>query len=97
VAFLLGGASSVDEYTIIRDTIVLGRQMPARVTVDDGLLQEALLATGIKNSRAVVQAALRLLIEIQGQTAIRRFRGGVTWHGHLSDMREGRMAQEQAP
>ncbi len=43
----------------------------------------AMRSSGLRTKRTLVQAALRLLVEIQGQTGIRKLRGKVQWEGDL--------------
>ena len=64
--------------------------MRVNIVVDDRLIQAAMRATGLKTRRAVVEAGLRLLIQVKGQTGIRRLRGKVKWEGNLDEMRTGR-------
>ena len=65
--------------------------MRTNIVIDDALLQEAMQATGLTTKRAVVEAGLRLLVQIQAQTDIRRLRGKIPWAGDLDEMRQGRM------
>jgi Arc/MetJ family transcription regulator len=60
------------------------------LTLDDDLLQAAMRASGLKTKRATVEAALRLLVQVKGQTEIRKLRGKVTWQADLDAMREQR-------
>ncbi len=48
--------------------------------------------TGLPTKKAVVEAGLRLLIQVKAQTGARRLRGKVKWQGHLRDLRSGRVA-----
>jgi len=65
--------------------------MRTNIVIDDALLQEAMQATGLTTKRAVVEAGLRLLVEIKAQTEIRRLRGKVAWEGDLDERRQGRV------
>jgi Arc/MetJ family transcription regulator len=49
--------------------------MRTNIEIDDELMQKALKATGKSTKREVVEAGLRSLPEIQGQSLIRRSRG----------------------
>ncbi len=51
--------------------------MRTNVVIDDQLMRQALRASGLTTKRAVIEAALRLLVQVNGQTAIRRLRGKV--------------------
>jgi Arc/MetJ family transcription regulator len=62
------------------------------IDIDDDLMREAMRASGESTKRAVVDRALRLLVQIRGQARIRRLRGKVTWRGDLSESRRARSA-----
>jgi Arc/MetJ family transcription regulator len=55
--------------------------MRTTIDIDESLLREAMRLSGIRTKKGVVEAALRLLIEVHGQTSIRRLRGTVRWEG----------------
>ncbi len=65
--------------------------MRTNIVIDDKLMQKALRVTGLPTKRAVVEEGLRLLIQVKGQTGIRRLRGKVRWEGNLEEMRAGRL------
>ncbi len=65
--------------------------MRTNIVIDDALLKEAMQATGLTTKRAVVEAALQLLVQIKAQTDIRRLRGKIAWQGDLDEMRLGRI------
>lgn len=65
--------------------------MRTNIVIDDALMARALKATGLPTKRAVVEAGLRLLLQVQGQQAIRGLRGRVRWEGNLDEMRRGRV------
>ncbi len=64
--------------------------MRTRVVVDEDLLDEALRVTGLSSKKAVVEEALRLLIELRSQEEVKALRGRLRWEGDLDRMREGR-------
>lgn len=64
--------------------------MRTNVVIDDQLMHQALRASGLPTKRAVIEAGLRLLIQVKGQSAIRRLRGKVRWEGDLDEMRADR-------
>lgn len=66
--------------------------MRTNIVLDDRLVQRAMRATGLRTKRAVVEAGLRLLIQVRAQTGIRRLRGKVDWKGDLGETRTGRVA-----
>jgi Arc/MetJ family transcription regulator len=61
--------------------------MRTNIDIDDDLMRQAMRCTGSRTKRAVVDAALRLLVKTQSQTGIRRLRGKVQWHGDLNESR----------
>ncbi len=65
--------------------------MRTNIVIDDRLIQAAMKATGLTTKRAVVEAGLKLLIQVKAQTGVRRLRGKVIWEGNLDDMRSGRV------
>jgi Arc/MetJ family transcription regulator len=67
--------------------------MRTNIEIDDRLMRQAMRSSGARTKRAVVEQALRLLIQTHGQTAIRRLRGTVTWEGDLNASRLARVAQ----
>ncbi len=64
--------------------------MRTNIEIDDQLMQQAMRSTGARTKKAVVEAALRLLVKTQAQTGIRQLRGKVQWHGDLNESRQGR-------
>lgn len=65
--------------------------MRTNIVIDNGLMRQAMKATGLPTKKAVVEEGLRMLIKVKGQEGIRRLRGKVKWEGDLSTMREGRI------
>lgn len=61
--------------------------MRTNIVIDDILMQKALKLTGLKTKKAVIQEALRLLVQIHQQAAIREWRGKLKWEGDLEQMR----------
>ena len=55
--------------------------------LDDALVAEAMRRTGIKTKRAVVEEALRTLIQLKRQEEILALRGKLDWEGDLDQMR----------
>jgi Arc/MetJ family transcription regulator len=56
-------------------------------------MQQALRHSGARTKRAVVEEALRLLIQTKGQKGIRHLRGKVNWEGNLNVSRLERLAE----
>lgn len=67
--------------------------MRTNIEIDDGLMRQAMRSSGAHTKRAVVEEALRLLIQTRGQTAIRRLRGKVAWDGDTSASRLARVGR----
>jgi len=65
--------------------------MRTNIDSDDRLMRQAMRTSGARTKRAVVQEALRLLVQTRGQGGIRRLRGKVAWEG---DLNASRMARE---
>lgn len=66
--------------------------MRTNIDIDDQLMRNAMRSTGATTKRAVVEEALRLLIQTRGQAGVRRLRGKVSWEGHLDTSRRSRIA-----
>ena len=65
--------------------------MRTNIDIDDDLMRNAMRASGARTKRAAVESGLRLLIEVKGQSAIRRLRGQVEWSGDLDRSRRDRV------
>ncbi|HEX4962543.1 MAG TPA: type II toxin-antitoxin system VapB family antitoxin [Thermoanaerobaculia bacterium] len=63
--------------------------MQSHVDVDTDLLKAAKSATGLGTESAVVEAGLRLLVQLNAQERFRELRGKVPWEGDLESSREG--------
>lgn len=64
--------------------------MRTNIEIDERLMREALRASGRRTKRAVVDEALRLLVQTHAQGRIRRLRGQVRWVGDLDASRAAR-------
>ena len=64
--------------------------MRTNIDIDDDLMQDAMAATGEPTKRAVVERALRLLIQTHAQVSVRQLRGKVAWQGDLAESRRSR-------
>src|SRR5260370_24942931 len=71
-------------------------QKPMRTTIDidDALMRKAMRLSGLTTKKAVVEAALRLLIKTHSQVGIRLLRGKVTREVNLH---ASRRRPDQAP
>jgi Arc/MetJ family transcription regulator len=63
------------------------RTMRTNIVIDDKLMADTLRATGLRTKREVVELGLKTLLQLRGQTEIRKLRGKVTWEGDLDAMR----------
>ena len=61
--------------------------MRTNIVIDDNLMAEALKLSKIKTKKGVVDKALKLLVQVKRQEAIRELRGKLNWEGNLSKMR----------
>ncbi len=61
--------------------------MRTNIVVDDKLMEEALKLSEIKTKKGVVDKALKLLVQVEKQQAIRDLRGKLNWEDNLSNMR----------
>jgi Arc/MetJ family transcription regulator len=51
-------------------------------------MKEAMRRAKTKTKRETVEAALRILVRLNRQEGIRRFRGKVKWEGNLEESRQ---------
>jgi len=61
--------------------------MRTNIVVDDELMAEAISLSEVKTKKGVVDTALKLLVRVKRQEAIRGGRGQLKWEGDLSEMR----------
>jgi Arc/MetJ family transcription regulator len=61
--------------------------MRTNIDIDDKLMAEAQKRSAGATKRAIVEEALRLLIQTRRQGALRKWRGKVKWEGDLDAMR----------
>ena len=61
--------------------------MRTNIIIDDTLLGEARKLTGIATKKDVVETALRLLVQMRRQEAVRAWRGKLSWSEDLTRMR----------
>jgi Arc/MetJ family transcription regulator len=64
--------------------------MRTNIVIDDELMAEAMALYRLPTKRAVVQEALRTLVHLKRQGAVRELRGKLTWEGDLEAMRRDR-------
>jgi Arc/MetJ family transcription regulator len=73
------------------------KSMRTTIDIDESLLREAIRLSGIRTKKGVVEAALRLLIEVHSQTSIRRLRGTVRWEGEETGKSTTSSRAERSP
>ena len=64
--------------------------MRTNIVIDDRLMQQALKASGLRTKRETVELALRTLVRIHRQKALRAYRGRLAWEGDLDASRTDR-------
>jgi Arc/MetJ family transcription regulator len=64
-----------------------GQAMKTSVEIDGALVADALKVTGLTIQREVVELALKILIQMKQQEAIRALRGQLPWDGNLEATR----------
>ena len=64
--------------------------MRTNIVIDDKLMNLAMQLTGLKTKKAIVEEALRTLIQHKQQERILTLHGKVEWEGDLDEMRMGR-------
>jgi Arc/MetJ family transcription regulator len=61
--------------------------MRTNIVIDDGLMKDALRATGLKTKKEAVELGLQTLVRLNRQAGIKKFRGKLTWDGDLRESR----------
>ena len=64
--------------------------MRTNIVIDDALMKRAAKLSNLKTKKAVVEAGLRVLVQIKEQEQVRRLRGKLKWTGNLEKMRTDR-------
>jgi Arc/MetJ family transcription regulator len=64
--------------------------MRTNIDIDDKLMEQAMKATGATTKKAVVESALRKVVQLKRQEGILKWFGKIQWEGDLAAMREGR-------
>ena len=62
----------------------------ATVKINDEILENAQRVSDLKTKREIIEASLKLFIDINKQKKLRLFRGKLKWSGDLNSMREQR-------
>lgn len=61
--------------------------MRTNIVIDDKLMDEAMALTRLETKKAMVEAGLKLLIQIKKQERLKHLRGKLRWDGDLDVMR----------
>lgn len=61
--------------------------MRTNIVIDDDLMDEAMKLGRLKTKKAVVEAGLKLLVQIKKQEKIKNLRGKLKWDDDLDAMR----------
>jgi len=61
--------------------------MRTNIVIKEALMKKAMRASRLKSKKATVEAGLELLISMDQQQAIRKWRGRLPWSGDLNAMR----------
>lgn len=61
--------------------------MRTNIEIDDGLMADALAATGLKTKREAVELGLRTILQLRRQREIVEYFGKLDWQGDLEKMR----------
>ena len=64
--------------------------MRTNIVIDDELMAEAQRLTGIATKRETVEHALREMVRLKRQEAVRSERGRLRWEGDLDRARQAR-------
>ena len=79
--------SNHDVYTKIESYTSWRAAMRTNIIIDDQLLSDAQRITGIKTKKGVVEEGLKVLLRLQRQQAVKKYRGKLRWTGNLDAMR----------
>ena len=61
--------------------------MRTNIVIDDKLMADTLMATGLKTKREAVELGLKTLLRLRQQSEIKKLHGKVAWEGDLDAMR----------
>jgi Arc/MetJ family transcription regulator len=64
--------------------------MRTNIEIDDELMKRAMVTAGAATKKDAVDAALRLMVRLGGQSEIRKWRGKIQWEGDLEASRLNR-------
>lgn len=61
--------------------------MRTKIVIDDDLMTEAMIVTGIASKQKIVETALRTLVRIHRNANVLDLAGAIEWDGDLDAMR----------
>jgi len=61
--------------------------MRTNVVLDDDLMRTALELSGFETKKKAIEEGLKLLIQLNRQSQIKKYRGKLRWTGNLDEMR----------
>ena len=64
--------------------------MRTNVVIDESLMDAALKSSGLKTKKDAIEEGLRLLVRLNRQKKVRKYRGKLKWVGDLDRMRTDR-------
>jgi Arc/MetJ family transcription regulator len=64
--------------------------MQTNIFIDEKLMQETLLLTGLTSESEAVELGLRTVVRLKQQEKIRQLRGKLAWEGNFDVMRSDR-------
>jgi Arc/MetJ family transcription regulator len=67
--------------------------MRTNIEIDDKLMRQAMKATGATTKRAVVETALRKVVQLKKQEGVLKWFGKIQWEGDLDAMRQSRVLE----
>ena len=67
--------------------------MQTNIEIDDKLMKQAMKATGATTKRAVVETALRKVVQLKKQEGVLKWFGKIQWEGDLDAMRQSRVLE----
>jgi len=67
--------------------------MRTNIVLDDKLVEKGMAITGIKTKKALIDFALKSLIDRKKMYEILSLKGKINWEGNVEDMRSNRQWQ----
>ena len=71
--------------------IHIGVNMRTNIVINDELMKKAQKATGLKTKKDTIEAGLKLLVKMNGQQKILKYKGKLNWSGNLEESRKSRI------